>query len=142
LQHGDLCQVFDRDRVAAGEGMLHRYGQEPGLGHQDRTGTDAGLVHGEGGQGEVDLAAAQPGHQLAHLCFADLHLALGMATSEHLDGADEQTTMDDATAKTLLDEPAESITDAFTPGVVERLRDIKRRHDPHQVFRANFPAEC
>lgn len=37
--------------------------------------------------------------------------------------------------------PSESITDAFTPNVVQRLRDIKRRYDPHHVFRANFPAE-
>lgn len=33
----------------------------------------------------------------------------------------------------------ETVTDAFTPDVLARLRDIKRRHDPHNVFRANFP---
>ncbi|MDG4811009.1 FAD-binding protein [Micromonospora sp. WMMD1120] len=35
--------------------------------------------------------------------------------------------------------PGEAIIDAFSPQVVERLRDVKRRHDPHHVFRANFP---
>ncbi len=33
--------------------------------------------------------------------------------------------------------PSETIADAFTPDVVARLRDIKRRHDPHDIFRAN-----
>ncbi|MEU9827561.1 FAD-binding oxidoreductase [Micromonospora chersina] len=37
--------------------------------------------------------------------------------------------------------PSETITDAFSPNVVKRLRDIKRRHDPHHTFRANFPVE-
>ncbi|MGB2570965.1 FAD-binding oxidoreductase [Micromonospora citrea] len=37
--------------------------------------------------------------------------------------------------------PSETVTDAFTPEVVQRLRDIKRRHDPHHVFRANFAVE-
>jgi hypothetical protein len=35
--------------------------------------------------------------------------------------------------------PAESVADAFTPDVVARLRAIKHRRDPGQVFRANFP---
>ncbi|MDG4820814.1 FAD-binding oxidoreductase [Asanoa sp. WMMD1127] len=35
--------------------------------------------------------------------------------------------------------PGEAITDAFSAEVVERLRDVKRRHDPHHMFRANFP---
>lgn len=34
--------------------------------------------------------------------------------------------------------PSESVADAFTPDVVDRLRDIKHRHDPHDMFRANF----
>ncbi|MDO3703210.1 FAD-binding oxidoreductase [Micromonospora sp. C28SCA-DRY-2] len=37
--------------------------------------------------------------------------------------------------------PSESVADAFTPDVVARLRDVKRRHDPHHVFRANIPVE-
>ncbi|SCL44570.1 FAD binding domain-containing protein [Micromonospora citrea] len=39
---------------------------------------------------------------------------------------------------TLLN-PTETIADAFTPDVINRLRDIKHRHDPHDTFRANFP---
>ncbi|MEV7806572.1 FAD-binding oxidoreductase [Microbispora sp. NPDC088329] len=35
--------------------------------------------------------------------------------------------------------PRESVADAFTPAVLDRLRDVKRRHDPHGVFRGNFP---
>jgi FAD/FMN-containing dehydrogenase len=35
--------------------------------------------------------------------------------------------------------PAESVADAFAPTVLTRLRDIKRRHDPYNVFRSNFP---
>jgi FAD/FMN-containing dehydrogenase len=35
--------------------------------------------------------------------------------------------------------PQETVTDAFTPDVLARLRDIKRRRDPHNVFRANHP---
>jgi hypothetical protein len=35
--------------------------------------------------------------------------------------------------------PKESIADAFTPDVVARLRDIKGRHDPHNVIRSNVP---
>ncbi len=35
--------------------------------------------------------------------------------------------------------PQESVADAFTPAVLDRLRDVKRRHDPHGVFRGNFP---
>jgi FAD/FMN-containing dehydrogenase len=33
----------------------------------------------------------------------------------------------------------ESVADAFTPEVLARLRDIKRRHDPRNTFRSNFP---
>jgi FAD/FMN-containing dehydrogenase len=39
---------------------------------------------------------------------------------------------------TFLD-PAETAADAFSPQVLDRLRAIKRQHDPHNVFRANFP---
>jgi FAD/FMN-containing dehydrogenase len=35
--------------------------------------------------------------------------------------------------------PEETVADAFTPEVVQRLRAVKQRHDPHRVFRANFP---
>ncbi|WP_219519019.1 BBE domain-containing protein, partial [Nonomuraea ceibae] len=35
--------------------------------------------------------------------------------------------------------PGESAADAFTPAALDRLRDVKRRHDPHAVFRSNFP---
>ncbi|MGK5675736.1 FAD-binding oxidoreductase [Micromonospora sp. URMC 106] len=38
--------------------------------------------------------------------------------------------------------PTESVADAFAPDVLSRLRDIKRRHDPHHMFRANFPVEA
>lgn len=33
----------------------------------------------------------------------------------------------------------EGVGDAFSPEVVGRLREIKRRHDPDNVFRSNFP---
>ncbi|WP_030174495.1 FAD-binding oxidoreductase [Spirillospora albida] len=33
----------------------------------------------------------------------------------------------------------ETAADAFTPAVLDRLRGIKDRHDPHGVFRGNFP---
>lgn len=35
--------------------------------------------------------------------------------------------------------PNETVADAFNPDVLDRLGDIKRRHDPHDTFRANFP---
>ncbi|MCP2326939.1 FAD/FMN-containing dehydrogenase [Hamadaea flava] len=35
--------------------------------------------------------------------------------------------------------PAETVADAFTPEVVERLRQIKSQVDPGQLFRSNFP---
>ncbi|GGV09904.1 oxidoreductase [Actinomadura cremea] len=35
--------------------------------------------------------------------------------------------------------PAETAADAFAPAALDRLRDIKRAHDPHGVFRSNFP---
>ncbi|MFY1594688.1 FAD-binding oxidoreductase [Micromonospora sp. WMMD737] len=38
--------------------------------------------------------------------------------------------------------PTETLADAFTPHTLTRLRDIKRRHDPHHVFRANFPVHA
>jgi FAD/FMN-containing dehydrogenase len=38
--------------------------------------------------------------------------------------------------------PSESLADVFAPDVLNRLRDIKRRHDPHRTFRANFPVEA
>jgi FAD/FMN-containing dehydrogenase len=35
--------------------------------------------------------------------------------------------------------PQETVTDAFTQDVVARLRDIKRRRDPHNILRPNHP---
>ena len=35
--------------------------------------------------------------------------------------------------------PEETAADAFGPGALARLRDIKRRHDPDGTFRSNFP---
>ncbi|WP_066941394.1 FAD-binding oxidoreductase [Microtetraspora fusca] len=35
--------------------------------------------------------------------------------------------------------PGETAADAFTPAALERLRAIKRHHDPHDIFRSNFP---
>ena len=35
--------------------------------------------------------------------------------------------------------PGESAADAFTTAVLDRLRDIKRHRDPHNLFRSNFP---
>jgi len=35
--------------------------------------------------------------------------------------------------------PEESAADAFSPAALERLRGIKRQHDPGDVFRPNFP---
>jgi FAD/FMN-containing dehydrogenase len=35
--------------------------------------------------------------------------------------------------------PSESVADAFTPSVLTRLRDLKRHHDPDNVFHANYP---
>ncbi|MEV0233695.1 FAD-binding oxidoreductase [Nonomuraea sp. NPDC050786] len=35
--------------------------------------------------------------------------------------------------------PGESAADAFTPAALNRLREIKRRRDPHNAFRSNFP---
>ncbi|GAA2642604.1 FAD-binding oxidoreductase [Nonomuraea recticatena] len=35
--------------------------------------------------------------------------------------------------------PDESAAAAFPAGTLERLRDIKRRHDPANVFRSNYP---
>jgi hypothetical protein len=73
-----------------GERVSHRHGEEPGLGDQDRPGDDAGLVHGEAGQREVDRAVAQPRHPFRQLRFADLDLAVGMAFPEHFGDADQQ----------------------------------------------------
>ncbi|MBE1463662.1 FAD-binding oxidoreductase [Kibdelosporangium phytohabitans] len=35
--------------------------------------------------------------------------------------------------------PSESVADAFTTATVARLRDVKRRNDPHNTIRSNFP---
>ncbi|SPT50923.1 MULTISPECIES: FAD-binding oxidoreductase [Actinomadura] len=35
--------------------------------------------------------------------------------------------------------PGETPADAFTPAALHRLRDLERRHNPHNTFRANFP---
>ncbi|MGP4027517.1 FAD-binding oxidoreductase [Actinomadura sp. 3N407] len=35
--------------------------------------------------------------------------------------------------------PGERAANAFTPGTLARLRDLKRGRDPHGVFRSNFP---
>ncbi|GAA4591788.1 FAD-binding oxidoreductase [Planotetraspora phitsanulokensis] len=35
--------------------------------------------------------------------------------------------------------PGETVADAFAPAALNRLRYIKRRHDPDDVFRGNFP---
>ncbi|WP_149263694.1 FAD-binding oxidoreductase [Actinomadura sp. K4S16] len=36
--------------------------------------------------------------------------------------------------------PEETAANAFTPETLTRLRGIKTHHDPHNVFRSNFPA--
>ncbi|MES9541976.1 FAD-binding protein [Actinomadura sp. NPDC000600] len=36
--------------------------------------------------------------------------------------------------------PEETAANAFTPETLTRLRGIKTNHDPHNVFRSNFPA--
>ncbi|MGW0802472.1 FAD-binding oxidoreductase [Nonomuraea sp. NPDC002799] len=38
--------------------------------------------------------------------------------------------------------PEESVADAFAPDVLARLRDIKRRHDPDNTIRSNFPVRA
>jgi FAD/FMN-containing dehydrogenase len=38
--------------------------------------------------------------------------------------------------------PGDTVADAFTPQVLERLRAIKRHHDPDGVFRTNFSVEA
>ncbi|MFD1547762.1 FAD-binding oxidoreductase [Nonomuraea guangzhouensis] len=35
--------------------------------------------------------------------------------------------------------PGETPADAFTPAALDRLRGLKRHHDPHNTLRANFP---
>ncbi|MFF0247092.1 hypothetical protein ACWEU6_33845 [Streptosporangium sandarakinum] len=35
--------------------------------------------------------------------------------------------------------PRETAADAFAPATLDRLREIKHRHDPHGVIRGNFP---
>lgn len=35
--------------------------------------------------------------------------------------------------------PAETAAAAFSPAALDRLAGIKSRHDPHNVFRSNFP---
>ncbi|MEU1760921.1 FAD-binding oxidoreductase [Micromonospora sp. NPDC005223] len=37
--------------------------------------------------------------------------------------------------------PDETLADAFTPAVLDRLRTVKRRHDPDGRIRSNFPVE-
>lgn len=37
------------------------------------------------------------------------------------------------------DTPFGPLTELFPPEALARLRDIKRRRDPHGVFRGNFP---
>lgn len=37
--------------------------------------------------------------------------------------------------------PSETVADAFTPAAITRLRAIKRRHDPDNLIRSNFPVE-
>ncbi|MFI7704183.1 hypothetical protein [Nonomuraea sp. NPDC049480] len=37
--------------------------------------------------------------------------------------------------------PGETVTDAFTPAALTRLRDIKAHNDPRNIFRSNFPVE-
>ncbi|SNY65891.1 FAD-binding oxidoreductase [Paractinoplanes atraurantiacus] len=35
--------------------------------------------------------------------------------------------------------PSDTVADAFDPGTLDRLRAVKRRHDPRNVLRANYP---
>ncbi|MFF1648617.1 hypothetical protein [Streptomyces sp. NPDC058240] len=35
--------------------------------------------------------------------------------------------------------PGETGADAFAPGALARLRDIKHRHDPRHTIRSNYP---
>ncbi|MFG1994288.1 hypothetical protein ACGFJ7_30380 [Actinoplanes sp. NPDC048988] len=35
--------------------------------------------------------------------------------------------------------PSDSAAGAFDPDTLERLRAVKRRHDPRDVLRANYP---
>jgi hypothetical protein len=38
-------------------------------------------------------------------------------------------------------EPRQAAADAFAPGVLARLRDIKHRYDPGNLFRGSFPVD-
>ncbi|GAA2729770.1 FAD-binding oxidoreductase [Actinocorallia aurantiaca] len=38
--------------------------------------------------------------------------------------------------------PGETAADAFAPAALDRLRDIKHHHDPHGLFRSNFPVHA
>ncbi|MFB4308590.1 hypothetical protein [Actinomadura sp. GTD37] len=115
-----------------------------------------------GAEGQVDLAVAQPRHQVGHLRLAEAvrpsgtpHGPLTEPYALYLFGipADPAAARAAAARQRALDEAlpvrgrkpltflnsAESAADAFVPAALDRLRGIKHDSDPRNTFRGNFP---